>query len=182
MLLSLALSLFLCACSGEQASVQTGLDFRTKLIAAGGCSFTADVITNQGDSAFTFTAGCTYDGEDGTITVTAPEEISGISAVTDGETGALSYDGLLLSLGKLGDGRVAPMALPWLLGSAWKSDYISAGSRDGDAVRISYLQGYDDDELQIDTWFSGGVPIAAEVAYKGERLLSVTIHDFTFTD
>ena len=179
-ILAILSCVLLCGCSGDDAAVQPALDFRTSLLNAGGCTFSADVTADYGEDFCSFSADCAFDGKDGTITVTAPEEIEGISASISGETAQLSFDGLTLALDDLGEGHAAPLTLPWLFGSAWKSDYISSVCKDGSAYRVTILKGYGDDTLQIDTWLEGGIPLSGEVSYQGSRLLAVTFRDFSF--
>ncbi|MBQ7566209.1 MAG: hypothetical protein IJT18_03735 [Oscillospiraceae bacterium] len=178
--LSILLCILLCGCSAEQNAVQPALDFRTKLLAAGGCTFSADFRADYGDKLFDFSADCVYDGKNGTVTVTKPDTISGIAASANDDSAALSFDGVTLALDDLGEGRVPPLSAAWLFGSAWRSDFISAGGDDGGRYRVTILRGYDEDELQIDTWFDGGVPVSGEIAYKGQRVLSADFSDFSF--
>ena len=80
----------------------------------------------------------------------------------------------------MADGNLAPMQLPQLLVQALCADYIEAAGQEGDAVRVTYLHGYDDGELTVDIWLSGALtPEYAEVSYQGQMFATMTITDFT---
>ena len=160
--------------------MQTALDFRTRLLASKGCAFTCQVEADYGDRVYGFTLNCSYDGKDGALTVTAPETIAGIRATVDGSDACLEFDGISLEFGRLANGHVAPLMIPWLLGSAWTEDYISAAGQDGLRTRVTWLKGYNDEELGIDTWFEEKIPVYAEVSYDGKRAITIRIQDFSY--
>lgn len=172
--------LIIAGCQKEETTMQTALDFRTELLSAGGCHFLCDVQADYGEKVYSFSLDCEYDGEDARLTVLQPENISGISATVHGEDATVEFDGISLQFGELAKGKVAPLSIPWLLGSAWTKDYISYSGQDGEHVRLTCLKGYDDNEITIDTWLSDGIPVNVEVSYDGQRVLSATIREFSF--
>lgn len=173
------LLLCLVGCSRKEAPAQNALDFRTALTQAQGCSFVAEVRADYGEKLYDFTLEATYTPEETTLTVTAPQAIAGISAVVTNDGAKLKFDGMELDFGELANGYVSPVSVPWLLGQCWLEEYISAAGSDGDLERVSYLRGYDDEELNVDTWFSkGGIPVYAEVLYGDTRCLTIQIKDF----
>lgn len=176
----LSLCLLLTGCSGENQTMQQALDFRASLLEAGGCTFQADLTANYDDQVFRFKLACNYDTQNGaTMTILEPQTLSGISASISGDGARLEYDGVSLALGKLAGGRVAPMALPQLLGKSWCEAYVYAAGQEGEACRLTYKLGYEADELTIDTWLTAaGQPTRCELAYQGEMLLSADLSDF----
>lgn len=177
-LLTIVFCVMLIGCSAEEKALQPALDFRTSLLAAGGFTCSADLSADYGETVFDFSGNCSYDGASGTITVTQPDTIAGITAKSNGDGASLTFDDVTLALETLGDGRVAPLAAAWLFGSAWSGDYISAGGFDDDLYRVTILKGYDEDELQFDTWLDNGVPVRGEIALGGRRVLTAVFHDF----
>lgn len=173
------LPMLLCSCGAKNDELQTALDFRAALLEAGGCSFTADVEADYGDRLYDFTLSCSYDGDDGSLTVTAPESIAGISAVVRDGTSVLEFDGAALEFGPLANGFPSPLVLPWLLGSAWSEDYIARAGMDGDRVMVTWLKGYNDEELTIQTWFTRQIPVRVEVVSAGRRVLTAELDDFS---
>ncbi len=172
--------MFSVGCEKKDSRLQTALAFRTKLLESGGCRFTCQVQADYGEKIYSFSMNCAFDGEDGEMTILAPEAIAGIHAEIDGENATLSFDGASLEYGELANGYVAPLTVPWLLGSAWAGDYISLTGTEGDLTRVTWLKGYNEEELTIDTWLQEGIPTYAEVSHGGRRVLAVTIQDFVF--
>lgn len=178
------LVLCLTACGGEKSQpTQKALDFRTGLMEAGGCSFTAVVTADYGEKVYSFTLDCSYNGDKTRLRVLEPESIAGIAATVSGNGAVLEFDGVELEFGKLANGFPSPVAAPWLLGQCWTGEYIAWAGPDGDLERITYLRGYDDEELTVDTWLDANrVPVYAEVAQDGVRCLTVEIKDFRFEE
>lgn len=173
-------ALLLAGCAGTGgAPTQKALDFRTALMEAGGCAFTAAVCADVGGRVYQFTleSEVPADGP-ARIAVTAPEEIAGITAEISQDGAQLSFDGAALDFGALADGT-APLTLPWLLGESWTGDYIAAAGADGALERVTYLHGYDDGTLTVDTWLDDqNLPVRCEVSYEGAKCLSAEISDF----
>lgn len=172
--------LCLTGCSKNTNHMQQALDFRTALLSSGGCEFTADVTIQYPEKTFDFSMHCKFADNDAELCVLSPDVISGISAKFHGETAQLEFQDVSLEFGTLANGYVAPLAAPWILGSAWSGDYISAAGSDGEATRVTWLKGYNDEELSIDTWFEDGVPVYAEISHEGARVLQVKITEFVY--
>ncbi len=145
---------------------------------AGGCSFTADVQADYGDRVYGFTMACRYEGGEAQMEILAPDAIAGISAKTSQGGTELRFDGAELDFGQLANGFVSPVATPWLLVQCWMEEYIAYAGADGDLERITYLRGYHEEELAVDTWFRDSIPVHAEVAQEGVRRLTVEIRNF----
>ena len=54
----------------------------------------------------------------------------------------------------------------------------SAAIRHG-RFRATYEKDYEEKMLKVDTWFENGIPIYAEVCYNGQRILNLTISEFS---
>lgn len=159
--------------------MQEALHFRTSLLQAQRCGFTAE-LTAQGETeTYSCTLGCEADGQGQvTVTVIEPEEIAGVTAVVGREGTEVSYDGLRLSFGQL-CGTTTPVGAPGLLYAAWTGGYIAAsGSEDG-LTLTRYLLGTGSGERQVDTWFdTGGTPVACDVSENGVVVLSCRLRDW----
>lgn len=167
-----------CQSPGAETA-QKALDFRTGLLEAGGCGFTAAIEADFGDRVYNFTVACDYDAGGGAeITVLEPEEIAGIQARVSGDGVTVTFDTAELDFGQLANGNVSPVAASWLLGQCWTGAYVDRSGPDGDLARITYLDGYRDKELTVDTWLDGGTPVHAEIAYDGVRRLTLDLTDF----
>ena len=172
--------LLLTGCSSEKNALQPALDFRSQLLEHHGCAYQAEVSADYGDHVYEFSLDCAFDGENGRITVTAPESIRGISAAVSGADCKMTFDGVVLDFGVCGN--AAPLSVPCLLGTAWQSDYIASCGADGEYQRVTMIKGYGEEELTIDTWLSDGVPAFADVSADGVSVLRVRISDFTLRD
>ena len=178
LLVLLSCMLLLSGCAGTRDPTEKALLFRTSLMEAGGCTFHTNVIAHYEDRAYAFSMSCNNTDGRTELTVTAPENIAGITAVVESGETQLAFDGTILEFGKLANGYVSPVAVPWLLVQCWIGEYIAYAGPDGDQERITYLRGYNDEELSVDTWLRDGVPTYAEVTYDGVRCLAAEITDF----
>lgn len=169
-----------CSQNSSDQSMQDAIDFRTSLMAAEGCTFQAQVSADYGERVYEFTLGCEFVPEgEARLTVLSPDMISGVSAVIGPDGTNIEFDGAVLDFGTMANGRVAPMALPWLLGRAWCSEYIRSAGRDGDQILITCLMGYGEDEVVIETWLSDDrVPVRCDISYDGQRCIAASISDF----
>lgn len=170
----------LCACGGKANDpLQAAMDFRTALLAKGGCAFELEALADTGEERlWELTLACTLDPEgNGTVTVLAPESIAGVTAVTEGGRSSLRCEALCLGLGELPGTELAPAAVPGRLVRAWAGDWIASAGADGEAL----LACYEDGGLKIRTWFDAeGVPLRAELAADGKTLFQAEIRNFTW--
>ena len=176
--LVLLLCVLLSGCAKGQDPAQSALDLRTGLMESGGCSFAADVIAHYDDRMYEFSMTCLHDREETRLEVTKPEILAGITASVQSDSTQLEFDGTVLDFGKLANGYVSPVEAPYLLVECWRSAYIAWAGADGTQERITYLRGYEEQELTVDTWLENGCPTYAEVTYDGVRCLAITITDF----
>ena len=166
-------------CGKGKEPTQQALDFRTGLLGTEGCSFTAKIRADYGEKLYDFTLEAVCSQEETRLTVCEPKEIAGISAVVTKNGAKLEFDGAELDFGKLANGYISPVSVPWLLAQCWMGEYISMAGSDGDLYRVTYLRGYEDEEVTVDTWFAeNGVPVYGEVFYDGVRCITVEIEDF----
>ena len=174
------LACLLCTCCGrENSQMRDALKFREKQLGAGSCSFTAEIEADFGEKLHAFTLDCRYEDGAAQLTVTAPETLAGICAAVTDDSANLEFEGLALDYGTLANGNVAPLAAPWIWASAWERDYILSCGKDGEYLRVTILKGYNEEELTIDTWLKGEIPVFAEISHDGRRVLSMTLQDFT---
>ena len=109
----------------------------------------------------------------------APETLAGITAAVDETGGTVTYDGLMMDFGLLANGRLAPAAGPAVVAYCWSSAYLAAGGEEDGRFRATYEKDYEEKMLKVDTWFENGIPIYAEVCYNGQRILNLTISEFS---
>lgn len=169
-----------CGASAKEHA-QKAMDFRTALMESGGCGFTAQVTADYGDYVYVFTMDCQADREKTRLHVTQPQELAGIGLTVEQNGRKITFDDMELEFGALGSGLVSPVTAPWLLTQCWVGEYIAFTGADDDLNRVTYLRGYDDEELTVDTWFDGrNVPVYAEVSLDDVRCLTIRLTDFRF--
>ena len=179
---AVGICLLLSACGGAQDEpVQEALDFRVSLLESSACTYSADVTVDYGDRLYTFSMDCTYHPQENSaeLTVTDPETIAGIRAEIAGEEAMLQFDDVTLELGSMGDGRLAPMQLPQLLGDAWAYGYVESQARESDSWLVTYRCGYGEDMIMIYTWFDGTMaPLQAEIYLDDVRVLTAELESY----
>lgn len=174
----------LAGCQSQASPTQGALDLRTALLEAGGCRFRAVIGADYGDRIYSFTVSCVYDTDGITeLTVLQPEEIAGITARISDGSAIVEFEDLELDFGTMANGVVSPIKACGVLGRCWSASYIFCGGSDGDLERITYLDGYEEKELTVDTWLdSSGIPVYAEISYDGIRCLTLQLSDFELED
>lgn len=112
------------------------------------CSIRAVVKADYTDRLMEFTLLYSIEDGVGTVTVIKPEEIAGIRAEWDGDSGQMSYEGIMLETGSGEEDGVTPVnALPLLL-SSWAEGYVTE----------AYIEKYDGGECFVlsSSFESGG--------------------------
>lgn len=177
----MTLCLLLTACGTAENTLRDALAFRSMLQEEGGCSFRAAVVTEVEDRGYAFTLDGQYEtGGPARLTVTEPETIAGVTAAVTDRDAALAFGGTALDFGKLDDALTTPLYAPLVFGRCWDSAYIDCAGADGADYRVTYRLGYDEAELILETWFSGGVPVRCELYRGSGLLLSARVEGFTF--
>lgn len=171
----------LSGCAGQSRELERGIALRTKILGSPLCSFDADIAADYGDKLHVFSMQCLVDCR-GTVrfTVTAPESISGIQGSVDGGQGTLRFDNTALHFPLLADNQASPVSAPWLLMKALRGGCITSAGRDGELLRLSIDDSFDDDALHLDIWLDGAdTPIRGEVLYRERKILSLDVKNFT---
>lgn len=174
--------LLLTGCSTAEENLNRAMALRAKLLKAAGCSFDAEVTANYGDISYTFSMHCSTD-EQGNLrfSVTEPKTIAGISGTVSATGGKLTFDDKVLAFQLMADGLVTPVSAPWLLIKTLRSGYLTSCGQEGAYLRLSVDDSYADDALHLDIWLGeGDLPVQGEILWKGRRLLSIRVENFTF--
>ncbi len=176
----LLLCLMLVGCGGKNQELERVMAFRAQLLAGMGCSFEAVITADYQDSIYTFGVSCRADENGGlTFTVTQPDTISGISGRLDAQGGKLTFDNEVLSFEMLADGQVTPVSAPWLLIKTLRGGYVTSCGMEGELLRASIDDSYEDDALRLDVWFdSEDKPLQADILYADRRILSMEVKAF----
>lgn len=173
--------LLLTGCSGKNQDLDAAMNLRSKLLSKA-VSFDAQVTADYGDKTYTFSMNCKADTQGNlTFTVVEPEIISGITGKVSATGGKLVFDDVALGFDLMADEQFSPVSGPWLLMKTLRSGYLTSCNREGDALRISIDDSYNDDALHLDIWLNGeDVPVRGEIMWQGRRLLTISVKNFTF--
>ena len=122
----LLLSASLNGCGTAEANNEQALTLRSDFLAMTSCSGCMELTADYGQRVYDYTVTFMGTKEDGlTLTLTAPEEVSGITAHLDEGQTFLTFDGVRLETGPLNADGLSPLdALPIFL-SEMRSGYIA---------------------------------------------------------
>ncbi len=171
---------FLAGCSGKSEEIDRGMDLRAKLLRAKFCSFDAAITADYGDKLYEFSLNCQADDlGDVYFTVTAPETISGITGVVADDGGKLTFDDVALQFDTMTDDQITPVTSPWIFLKTLRSGYLTAAGMEGDQLRLTIDDSYEEDALKLDIWLNEeNIPQRAEILYDGRRILTLSVTNF----
>ena len=173
--------LFLAGCSGETSQLDRAMSLREKLLHCAGCNFTAEVTADFGDKTYSFTLEC-QGQTDGSLnfSVVKPDTISGISGVLSAGGGKITFEeDRAVAFPMLAEGEVTPVSAPWLVYNTLRSGYIAACGMEGELLRLTLNDSYEEEALQVDVWLDDlNRPETAEILWRGRRILTVHVTNF----
>ena len=171
---------FLTGCSRTPKELQRSMALRSKLLAAQGCSFDAEITADYGDKLHSFAMHCEADSNGNlSFTVTEPETVDGITGTVSTEGGKLTFGDTALHFELLADEQLSPVSAPWILLKTLRSGYLTSGCTEDGNIRLTIDDSYEDDALQLDIWLDGkDLPQRAEILYDGRRILSLALTNF----
>ena len=180
MALLLAILLLLCGCSGRNEEFDKAMLLRTQLLNANGCRFQAVVTADYGDQIYTFSLNCEVDKAGNvSFTVNEPEYISGIKGQISNNGGKLTFDDVALSFALQVDDMLSPVSAPWIFVRSLREGYVRSCGSEGDSVRITVDDSYQEDALMLDIWLDGSdCPFQADIYEDNRRILTLQITDF----
>lgn len=171
---------FLTGCSGASKEIERGMALRAQLLKAASCSFDTEITADYGDRIYQFSLSCQGDSQGNvTFAVTAPESIAGITGRIDHGAGQLCFDDAALQFDLMADGQVTPVSAPWILLKTLRSGCLTAAGVEGDLLRLTIDDSYEDDALRLDIWLDAeNTPVRGEILYDGRRILSLSVTNF----
>ena len=133
----MTLCLLLAACgggSGGRGDEELALDIRAEYLGMAACAATAEITADYGQRVYEFTLDLQYTkGGETVLTVTAPEDIAGVTARLKDGAATLEYDGASLETGELDGQGLSPVsALPALLNAVQTGFIAEVGREDLD--------------------------------------------------
>ena len=166
-------------CSSENREMSKAVAFRERLLSSEGCSFSATVTADYGDSIQVFSMDCQGD-QAGKLTfeITEPESIASICGEITDAGGNILFEDQALFFPLLTDDLMTPAIAPWIFLKTLRSGYITSVGMDGELLHLSIDDSYADDALNLDIWLKGERPVRADILQDGKRFLSLAIENF----
>lgn len=167
-------------CKADHGELDRAMTLRAKLLGTTECTYDAVVTADYGDEIYTFRMECVASGDgDVTFKVTEPESIAGITGTLTGSGGKLTFDDQALAFDMLADGQLSPISAPWVFLKTLRGGYVTSCGTDGDEVRVSIDDSYEEDALHVDIWLDPqDAPVRAEFIYDDRRIISLDIENF----
>ena len=173
------LLVFFLGCSGRDLAMEEALALRSRCL-AGNVSFVAEIRADYITNIESFKLNCSF-GETGEMAfaVTEPDDIEGIRGTVTGTEGTVAFDDMVLGYPLLAEGRLSPLAAPWVLVKALREGCIIAVGREGELLHLTIDDTYADNALTLDIWLEDGRVEEAEIAWEGRRCVTMTVEDFS---
>lgn len=176
----LASMMVMTGCTMGKSEMDEALAFRSRILGANSVRFEAEITADYIDRVEEFDLACETDSAGAlTFRVTEPDEISGITGTVTGEEGTLTFDETVLAFPLMDDGRFSPVSGPWVMMKALRSGYITAVAREGEMLRITVEEHYDEDALTVDIWLEGEEIDSCEISWRGRRQLTMELGEFS---
>lgn len=178
--LLLCAMLLLSGCGRNGKELDRAMELRSKLLGASECSFRTEITADYGDKVHSFTMDNLSDGNgDVHFTVVKPDSIAGITGSIGHSGGELTFDDTALAFPLLADGLFAPVSAPWLLMKTLRSGYLTSAGMEGELLRITIDDRYEENALTADIWVnSENCPIRGEFSWQGRSILTILVEDF----
>ena len=176
----LAVLVLLTGCTGEPKELDRAVALRGELLGAESICFQARITADYGDELHRFAMDCQGDSRGNLrFQVSEPESISGITGEFTSGEGKLTFDSAALAFPLLADGQITPVSGPWIFLKTLLGGYLTACVQEGEYLRVTVDDSYEDDALQLDIWLDGeNEPVRAEIGYGGRRIVTMDIEDF----
>jgi hypothetical protein len=166
---------------GEQLACAIQQEYQAMTVCTAQVSVTAD----YGQRVYQYQMMAQVDGDETTLTLTAPDTVSGMTAHVKREDSQLEYDGIWMETGPLNEDGLTPVsAVPALLEAAG-SGYIRAWSLEEDTglLRLDCgdPEGKPGSGVETSLWFDPQTHdwVQGEVYRDGFRVILCQVTQFT---
>lgn len=190
----LMMTLFLTGCGQgrgkDYTAEEAALQMRTQYLAAAGCEGTAVVTADYGERVYGFTLDFSWvrDGET-VMTVTAPEELEGLTATVGAGESRLEFQGVSLGTGDLtGEGLTPLEYLPAVMtniDSGFMAESVFETQEDRETLRVLFRDAEKKagDGLECVLWFDRSTCdlLRAELSYYGDLVIRSDFIAFELT-
>lgn len=187
--LMISLLLSACGAGGSGEPQELALTIRNEYISASGCAAQLEVVADYGQRVYTYTVDVTVTGDEGVLTVTAPEEVAGLVVRMGPEQGWLEYDGAVLETGPLDQDGLTPVGAVFALLESARSGFIDSCVQEELDQRQTLRVLCRQPELpagqgrEITLWFDTGTHglVQGEIRVDGYRVILCRFRQFYLT-
>lgn len=181
--------LLLPACAGQPGvseAEELSLIIRGEYLEMTSCEAEASITADYGQRVYQYELAVSVDGEETTLTLSAPETVAGITARLEGKDSLLEYDGMSVETGPLnGDGLTPVSSVPVLLEAA-RSGYITSCAleegENGSLLRIDCgdPEGQPGAGVETVLWFDAETHalVRGEISVDGFRVILCEFSNF----
>lgn len=185
-----ALLIPLSACGGEggRAADRRALELRGEYLSMEGCTASLTVTADYGERVYDYEMALSWQREGETaVTLTAPEEVAGLTVRMSDGGSVLEYDGAGVETGPLNEDGLSPLLAGPALLEALREGYLAAvGTEEGEegaqtlhlVVREPEAQPGEGTETELWCDWESGALLRGEIAQDGRVVLSCTVADF----
>ena len=186
----MTLCLLLAACgggSGGRGDEELALDIRAEYLGMAACAATAEITADYGQRVYEYAVAAEFDGAQTRLTLTAPEDIAGVTARLKDGAATLEYDGASLETGELDGQGLSPVsALPALLNAVQTGFIAEVGREDLDETATLRICCRDPEQapgagVETAVWFdldTHGL-VQGEISVDGARVILCRFTQFT---
>lgn len=174
-----------CGKAGVSEAEELALTIRGEYLAMNGCAAQAAITADYGQRVYQYEMAVAVNGEETTLTISAPETVAGLTARLTGEENLLEFDDISVETGPLdGSGLTPVSAVPALLEAA-RSGYITACAleEDGTLLRVDCGDpaGAPGTGTETVLWFDASthILVKGEISVDGFRAIACELTDFT---
>lgn len=180
--LLLVMTLSLTACGTQQAE-----NIQSQYARLATAEMEAEIVCHLSAESRSFTLQCTYDRKNGaTTTVTAPEELAGLTAAISADGLTVSYQGTAFSVETLSD--ICPAnCLPYLLNAIAQGYLLSQDTEEMEGVSCCRLTldttGHSGEKVLCTVWIDAEtlIPRYAEFTQNDQTVLTAKMLAFSCT-
>ena len=172
---------------GGSRADELALEIRGEYLSMTGCTADLELTADYGQRVYTYGMTLSYQqGGDTTVTVTAPEEVAGVTARISGENTYLEYDGVSLETGPLDETGLSPVgAVPLMLRCVREGFIAESGMEELDDVEYLRVVCRAPEEAagsgtEVTLWFEPmqHTLVRGEVSVDGVRVIGCAFTNF----
>lgn len=169
--------------TGEMSGEELALQIRSEWLDMTGCVCHVDLTADYGERVFDCGLDVTWDRvTGGTLTVTQPELVAGLTARFSGKDVTLTYDGVSLETGPLTDEGISPLeAVPGFY-KALTEGYMAVCDLDEETLQVTFrdYQSAPGEGLETTITFDAQthVPQTGTLYWDGAAVLTAQVTGF----